>query len=537
MYWWLTTIKEEVDKYWGIGAIGLLFFGSVLYFYVKKEKSRELKSYIWYVLFLMLLIINPIFLRFIESADYTEVYERFFWLFLSPIFICVAGADIASKKRGIWIWLLILLVLCGRTVYVSTEYKPAENRFKIRQEAIEVSEIILRDYEGLPEDAKVEPNRLHFKGPRAMVAEPICEDIRMYNANIQLLFVRRDFGNYDINKKTAENLLMDTGHVNLKRIIRRMKRKGFTYVVFGTQHILPDNIEKYPIRVIGRTENYIVYKLEEEVSDTYTITQFADGEGLQCMSYLIEDKRGGLIAIDGGRAWQTLSMVEEIKKRGGKVDYWIITHPHDDHCGVISSLLEAAWQKSELYIGEILIGEMDFEAVKRQGIRVDAYSYLLKGLSTHNNVTWLKEGDKRNLLGLKMEVFHTCDNLVINESDNILNDGSMVFKLSAKEESILYLADIGKVVADEIIEQYGDRLNADYVQMSHHGNGSLPDAFYTLISPRAALFDAPDWLMENKKKDTGETAEYTTPHYINLMKSMGSEIISYKTAPNEITLH
>lgn len=537
MYWWLTTIKEEVNKYWEIGAIGLLFLGAVLYFFIKKDKSRELESYLWYVLFLVLLIINPIFLKLVESANYMEVYERFFWLFLSPVFICVAGADIAGKKRGIWIWLIILIVLCGRTVYISTEYKPAENSFKIRQEAIEVSEIILRDYEGLPDDAKIEPNRLNFKGPRAMVAEPLCEDIRMYNANIELLFVRREFGSYSANKETASNLLMDAEQVDLNKIVSEMKQNGYTYVVFGKQHILPEDAQNYQIRVIGRTENYLIYKRIEEVSANYTITQFADVEGLQCMSYLIEDGRGGVIAIDGGRAWQTLSMVEEIKKRGGKVDYWIITHPHDDHCGVLASLLEAEWQKSEIRIGEILIGEMDFNAVEMQGSRVDTYSYLLRGLETHNNVTWLKEGEVCNLLGLKMEVFHTCDNLVISKSDNILNDGSMVFKLSANKESILYLADIGELVADEIMTQYGTGLKADYVQMSHHGNGSLPDSFYRLVCPKAALFDAPDWLMENKKQDTGEAFEYTTPHYIKLMKGMNAEIISYQTAPNKITLY
>lgn len=534
---WLNTLKEEVNTYWGTGAIGLLFLGAVLFFFLKKKKTQEMKVYLWYCLILMVLIGNPIFLTVVSESHMMKVFERFFWLLLSPLCIGTVCAKIAGKKKWLWIFCMVFIALCGNTVYTSIEYKPAENVYKISEEAIEVSEIILRDYEHLPKDAKVVPNRLDFKGPRAIVAEPICEDIRMYNANIELLFVRKSFGNYKEVKKTAKLMTMSNDQILMKRIVRRMKNQGYSYVVFASHHVLPEDMSKYPIYAIGGTENYTVYKLKDQLADSYTITQFADVEGYQCLSYLIEDGRGGLAVVDGGRAWQSLSLVEEIKKRGGHVDYWIITHPHDDHCGVLSSVLEAGWDKTEISIGEILIGEMDYEAVKKQGIRVDAYSYLLMGLEGHENVVWLKAGDEKNILGLKMEVLHSCNELVINESDNILNDGSMVFKLSAKEESMLFLADAGELVADEIMTEYGEKLNADYVQMSHHGNGSLPDAFYEMVSPKAALFDAPDWLMENRNKETGEEANYTTPHYIELMNRLGADIISYSTAPNEVVLH
>lgn len=535
---WLETIKEEVSTYWGTGAFGLLFLSAFLFFFSKKKKTVETKVYLWYCAILMAVVFNPLFLEIVSKENMMDVFERFFWLLLSPLCIGAVCVYLSNKKKGLWIFCLILIIVCGNTVYTSIEYKPAENVYKISEEAILVSEIILRDYEHLPQDAKITPNRLNYEGPKAIVAEPIAEDIRMYNANIELLFVRKDFGNYKEEKRVASQVLMSNyNQVKMKRIVKKMKEEGYSYVVFASHHKLHENMEKFPLYVIGQTENYTVYKLEDQPAESYTITQFADVEGLQCLSYIIEDGRGGLAVIDGGRAWQSVSLVEEIKKRGGRVDYWIITHPHDDHCGVLASVLAAGWDKSEISIGEILIGEMDYEAVKEQGVRVDTYSYLLEGFEGHDNVTWLKAGDERNILGLKMEVLHTCDELVVAESDNILNDGSMVFRLSAKEESILYLADVGALVANEIMTEYGDKLDADYVQMSHHGNGSLPDEFYSLVSPKVALFDAPDWLMENRNMETGEESDYTTPHYIELMKSMGVEIISYNTAPNRIILH
>ena len=137
-----------------------------------------------------------------------------------------------------------------------------------------------------------------------------------------------------------------------------------------------------------------------------------------------------------------------------------------------------------------------------------------------------------------------------------MNDGGMVFKLSAKKRSMLFLADVadnngeiaaevldrsqgsemGRLIADEILSAYPEDVPSTYVQMSHHGNGSLPDYFYEAVAPKAAFFDAPDWLMENKNKETGQESYYSTPHYKELMESLGAKIISYSTKKRSVTL-
>ena len=94
---------------------------------------------------------------------------------------------------------------------------------------------------------------------------------------------------------------------------------------------------------IGRTENYVVYKLMK--TPVWTVTQYADVNGYQCMCYTIEKNDGSLAIVDGGRAWQSETLVNLIKEKGGVVDTWIITHGHDDHSGVLASVLEAEWDK------------------------------------------------------------------------------------------------------------------------------------------------------------------------------------------------
>ncbi len=549
-------LKDKLDMYFGSGSIGILFVCALLFWIAKKEKSRQLRFYVYYIIIAIVGMMNPISLYVIDKTGNMDVYERFFWLLMTTFLIAFTFAYLVQKKGVLLLPCLLLLLLCGQSVFTDIEYKPAENAEKISQQAIEVSEIIMRDFEGLPEDAVVEPNRALEKLPRAVVTEPINSDIRMYNANIDLWYVRKDFGNFAKKgyKKVSALLTMENEEIPGKYVIRRMKKKNFRYLVLGDWQTLTGDLSAYDIQVIGTTENYRVYKYNEK--PLYTVTQHADVNGFQCMSYTITDGLEGLIVVDGGRAWQSETLVAEIKKHGGVVDTWIITHAHDDHAGVLASILAAGWDQNEIEIGQILIGETDYEALQeKKEPRSDMYAYMLPELEKRDNVRWLSAGDELEVLGLKMKVLHTCNDTVVGYGDNMMNNGSMVFKLTGAKKSMLFLADtadnneelakeitdysngseIGRLIADEILANYPDDVKSDYVQMSHHGNGSYPDYFYEAIAPRKAFFDAPDWLMENKHKETGETSYYSTPHYVQLMERLGAKIISYSSKKHSVS--
>lgn len=555
----LWHLKDKVNMYWGVGAFGILFLFFCLWFGVKKEKNRQIKVHLWYIFLVLFAIMNPLSLYVIDITGNTGVYERFFWLLFSPVILAIGFSRISKEKRMVFPCILIIL-LCGRIVFTDTEYKEATHPYKINKQAIEVSDIIIRHHEKLGENERVIPNRPNYDSPAAMVTDPLCEGIRMYNANFRLLYVRKDFGSFNYKKyhKAAQMLSLENEEISLKYICKKMKNRDFSYLVIGDWQHLKGKMEKYPLKEIGRTENYTVYYYDKNyvAPGTYRVSQYRDPEDHQAMCYTIESDDGGLIVIDGGRAWNSLNLVDVIKEKGGKVDYWILTHLHDDHGGVLASVMEAEWDKSEIEIGQILVGETNEEAVMDQGLRTDAYQYILRGLKARDNVKWLKAGDSLDVLGLQMNVLHTCNDTVVQYSDNILNDGSMVFKLSAKKRSFLFLGDIGdnsqdtaekwkdnggvpvasEMIAKEIMEQYGDLLPSTYVQMAHHGNSTLPDEFYEKIRPKRAYFDAPEWLMNNQNKETGESSYYTTPHYVELMKGMGAKIYSHREKPRTVVL-
>ncbi|MBQ8527267.1 MAG: MBL fold metallo-hydrolase [Lachnospiraceae bacterium] len=546
----LRGLELKTNEYLGIGTIGIFFACAILFWCLKKEKSVQIRFFTTYILVAVIGMMNPLSLYVIDRSGNMNVYERFFWLLMTPMFVAFTFAVIVQNKNKLMLLCLIVLLLGGKSVFTETEYTKADSIEKISAEAIEVSEIIMRDFEGLDEDAEVEPNRMGIESPRAVVPEPINEDIRMYNANIVLWYVRKDFGSYygKSYKKLAKLMTLNNSEVPVSTLVSAMKKQNFEYFVLGDWQQLTGDVDKHNITLIGQTEKYRVYKYMEPL--VFYMKQYADVEGYQCMSYTIRNSKGKLIVIDGGRAWQSLSLVEQIQEYGGVVDAWIITHAHDDHAGVLASVLEAGWHESQIKIKEILIGDMDYEQVmSEKDSRSDMVAYLQMGLEKHDNVRVLKAGDELDVIGLHMKVLHTCNRTVVENSDNILNDGSMVFKLSGKKRSVLFLADtadntekiasevtdpsqgseIGRLIADEILANYPDDVKSWAVQMSHHGNGSYPDYFYEAIAPKKAFFPAPDWLMENKNRETGETGYYSTPHYVELMERLGAEVISFSS--------
>ena len=113
----------------------------------------------------------------------------------------------------------------------------------------------------------------------------------------------------------------------------------------------------------------------------------------------------------------------------------------------------------------------------------------------------------------------------------MLNNGSIVFKLYGNEESLLFCGDIqASVIGEYLIENYKGKLKSDYLQVGHHGNNSLGDNFYKIVSPKVAFFAAPDWLMNN----TGNVSWYTVKQIRQWLEDLGSEVLWHNTSPNEV---
>lgn len=269
------------------------------------------------------------------------------------------------------------------------------------------------------------------------------------------------------------------------------------------------------------------FYLKQSAGPVYTITQYASVTGRQGMCYIIKDGRGHLAVVDGGWTDDAGWLLEMLAAEGGKVDVWIITHPHPDHVGAFNGI----YASGLVEIGMIYTIPMDhdlYQAKAQPWDEFEIYEEFVSLTENASDLVYLEEGDRLDLFGMDLEVFHGFDRDRRADDKDPCNNGGLIFKLSAGEESMLFLADVGAVESSYLTERYGERLKADYVQMGHHGNGGMEEGVYRIIAPRAAFFDMPSAMMQDANLDAAAKRA--------LMEALGAEIYDYATAPNTIKM-
>ena len=261
-----------------------------------------------------------------------------------------------------------------------------------------------------------------------------------------------------------------------------------------------------------------------------TIVQYDDISGSQAMFYTIETKSGDFIVVDGGTVGNAKYVREVIEKHGNRVSTWILTHPHPDHIGAFNEIYS---DPQGIKINNIITIDMDYNLYKENAQAWDdfpTFERFCSLIKDENNIQYVHTGDVLNLHGFKMKVYNAYDDTTILYTKDLANQGSIVFKLCGKKESILFTSDVnGEVFSNKIIEQFGKELRADYLQMGHHGNWSITKEFATIVQPTAAFFDAPEWLMDDEKYDTKKN--------IRMMEDMNAIIYTFHTTPNTVIIH
>ena len=170
-----------------------------------------------------------------------------------------------------------------------------------------------------------------------------------------------------------------------------------------------------------------------------------------------------------------------------------------------------------------------YDTVDQEWDEIDVYKRYLSITRGADNITHLQSGDVLTFDRLRVEVFHAYEEKLKDMTGDICNNSGLMLKFIGQEDSMLFCADnVSDAVETYLMQKWGPRLKADYVQTAHHGNNSLSNAFYDYVNPEFAFFDAPQWLVE------GET--YTTKQLMEHFRARGVKFVDYSTAPNTVIL-
>lgn len=257
------------------------------------------------------------------------------------------------------------------------------------------------------------------------------------------------------------------------------------------------------------------------------ICQLTNCTPVQMMGYVIKTKNGRVIVIDGGGRGQSAPLERAIKKFGGKVDMWFLTHDHNDHYGSLIDILEGG---SDIRISglwrnnckECVIKNMSPEE-KREVLIWTEFEKTVPHIPMHE----MTLGETFDVDGVKIEVLGVDNpDITVNNSNN----QSVVLKLTEGDFSILFLGDLGVEGGEKLTKTSGDKLKSTAVQAAHHGQAGVSLDLYDKIGAKYVFWPTPKWLWDNTPYLGGEPGEgkFKTPETIaHLTKPGVTHITSF----------
>lgn len=254
-----------------------------------------------------------------------------------------------------------------------------------------------------------------------------------------------------------------------------------------------------------------------QAGETWKVTQELNkGNDLAHMFYTIKGSSGCLIVIDGGYKQNADYVKSVIKKAGGTVDLWIVTHPHPDHCAAFLQVLN----DSSIKIKKIVTTKIPISVyTSKTQFAYDLFKKFYNKLEKLSNVTYVKKGQTITIRNLKIKFYNSYSNALQKKTDlrSMINKYSLAFRISAKKKSFFFSADILPKQAEQIAEKYGKEIRSNYLQVPYHGRVSYePMLFYKTVSPSKAFVDGTRYLNVSSLKKMTKVVYLGKKHSVTL---------------------
>lgn len=204
------------------------------------------------------------------------------------------------------------------------------------------------------------------------------------------------------------------------------------------------------------------------------------------------------ILIDGGPDSSILYQLPKyVPIYDRKIEYVVLTHPHNDHLVGLLSVLE------RYDVGEILYYPVCYEN--------DNYELLLQ---RYPNAKEIGGGDTISLGDLSIKVvwpiLKESEDKCVKSYNNDLNNDSLVLEFEYLNKRFLLMGDIESDVEEVIIKQNLVSGNYDVLKAGHHcSNSSNSETFLNTISPSLAICSV------GKDNSFGHPSSETLKNFLN----------------------
>lgn len=188
----------------------------------------------------------------------------------------------------------------------------------------------------------------------------------------------------------------------------------------------------------------------------------------------------GNILIDAGTNEAELSLGSYLELCGiTKIDYLLLTHPHEDHIGGADMILSRFPVDTVIMTGaqaDSVVAQRLYEGIEKAGCRV---------LTATPGLT-LTLGDVRiTVLGPGEEAMAETGTAVADGGEDG-NDSSMIIRVDFGQVSALYMGDAEAEAEAWLLDTWQDSglLDCDILKLGHHGSASSStEAFLRAVTP------------------------------------------------------